>query len=149
MIQYVHTNIIAEDWQKLAQFYCDVFGCKQVGPERHLSGEWVEELTGIATCKIDGVHLSMPGYENLPTLEIFSYAPVGVNVTKKVNNIGLGHLAFHVDSVEEVVKSVIDHGGKQYGQMIQEDYGKEMGVLTAAYVTDPEGNIIEVQNWEK
>ena len=38
------------------------------------------------------------------------------------------------------------HGGKQYGEIICEDYGKELGVLTAAYVTDIEGNIIEVQN---
>jgi predicted enzyme related to lactoylglutathione lyase len=25
--RYVHTNLIAADWQRLARFYCDVFGC--------------------------------------------------------------------------------------------------------------------------
>lgn len=149
MIQYVHTNIIAKDWKALAQFYCDVFGCKQVGPERHLCGQWIDDLTGINACSVDGVHLAMPGYESLPTLEIFSYKPQGVENEKKVNNQGLGHLAFLVDDVEQVVKKVIEHGGKHYGKLVRKDYGKEMGVLVARYVTDPEGNIIEVQNWEK
>ena len=148
-MQYVHTNIIAENWQELARFYVEVFGCKQLGPERHLSGKWVDELTGIKGCKIDGVHLTMPGYEGKPTLEIFSYSPSGTQHSKKVNNIGLGHLAFHVDNVEETIKDVMRHGGKQYGEIVCEDYGKELGVLTAAYVTDVEENIIEVQNWKK
>jgi predicted enzyme related to lactoylglutathione lyase len=28
--KYVHTNLIAKDWKKLAKFYTDVFGCKLV-----------------------------------------------------------------------------------------------------------------------
>ena len=40
-MKYVHTNIIAQDWKFLSQFYIDVFGCKPVPPERRLSGEWI------------------------------------------------------------------------------------------------------------
>jgi predicted enzyme related to lactoylglutathione lyase len=36
--QYKHTNIIAKDWERLAKFYEDAFGCVRVPPERHLSG---------------------------------------------------------------------------------------------------------------
>jgi hypothetical protein len=36
--RYKYTNLIARDWQRLAQFYEDVFGCVRVPPERHLSG---------------------------------------------------------------------------------------------------------------
>jgi predicted enzyme related to lactoylglutathione lyase len=46
-IRYVHTNIVAKDWKALAQFYCDVFGCKIVGPLRDLSGKWIDTLTEI------------------------------------------------------------------------------------------------------
>jgi len=35
---YKHTNIIAKDWERLAKFYEDAFGCVRVPPERHLSG---------------------------------------------------------------------------------------------------------------
>jgi predicted enzyme related to lactoylglutathione lyase len=29
-MKYAHTNIIARDWEKLAQFYIDVFDCEIV-----------------------------------------------------------------------------------------------------------------------
>ena len=62
-IKYVHTNIIAKDWQALAKFYIDVFECKLCGPQRDLLGEWVEQMTTVKGCKIKEVHLSLPGYE--------------------------------------------------------------------------------------
>ena len=51
-IKYAHTNLIAADWQKHAQFYIDVFGCKLKPPERDLSDKWVEELTGLNSAHI-------------------------------------------------------------------------------------------------
>lgn len=47
MIKYVHTNILANDWKKLSQFYMDVFGCKPVYPERDLEGKWIDKMTDI------------------------------------------------------------------------------------------------------
>lgn len=148
-IKYVHTNIIAEDWRKLAQFYIDVFHCKPVYPERDLSGEWVNQLTGIANARITGIHLLLPGYDAGPTLEIFSYNQGDRNGNKpRLNCQGLGHLAFHVRSVEQVLRDLLAHDGEQLGEVICRDYG-ELGILTAVYARDPEGNIIEIQNWRK
>jgi predicted enzyme related to lactoylglutathione lyase len=74
VIKYVHTNIIAKDWRKLSLFYQRVFGCKPVPPERDLSGQWLDSLTGIDGAHITGEHLALPGYDGqTPTLEIFSY----------------------------------------------------------------------------
>ncbi|NLI93951.1 MAG: VOC family protein [Peptococcaceae bacterium] len=148
-IKYVHTNIIARNWRKLAEFYIEVFNCKPVYPERDLSGEWIDKMTNIENVRIKGMHLSLPGYENGPTLEIFEYEPKTSEVKEfKINNQGLGHLAFHVDQVEEAVNKLIQHGGKVLGEIIKKDYG-EMGLLTAVYTQDPEGNFIEIQNWSK
>ncbi len=36
--RYVHTNLIAAEWQALARFYGAVFGCVRVPPERDLAG---------------------------------------------------------------------------------------------------------------
>ena len=45
--RYVHTNLVAQDWRRLATFYEGVFGCIPVPPERDLSGEWLDALTGV------------------------------------------------------------------------------------------------------
>jgi predicted enzyme related to lactoylglutathione lyase len=148
-VRYVHTNLIAKDWKKLADFYINVFHCKIVPPERNLSGQWIEDMTGIADVKVNGVHLSLPGFENGPTLEIFQYSPEDIIVMDhKINQPGFGHLAFHVDSVQDVLETVLEHGGSQMAKVITKQY-ETLGLLTAVYVTDPEGNFIEIQNWSK
>ena len=45
--KYVHTNLIARDWRKLADFYVSVFGCEPVPPERDYSGADLERGTGV------------------------------------------------------------------------------------------------------
>ena len=148
-MKYVHTNIIAQDWKKLVEFYVAVFQCAPIYPERDLSGDWVEQLTGLDKVRIRGIHLRLPGYENGPTLEIFGYEPSDLSDSKPMlNRQGLGHLAFHVESVEAVLSQLLAYGGEQLGGLIRRDYG-ELGVLTAVYARDPEGNIIEIQNWQK
>lgn len=147
-IKYVHTNIIVKDWRKVADFYIQVFECEPVLPERNLSGKWLEDLTGISSATIKGIHLRLPGYENGPTLEIFEYHPNLLTDKKHaINGQGLGHLAFHVESVQEVLAKLLENGGEQLGELIIQDYG-ELGVLTVVYTRDPEGNIIEIQNWQ-
>ena len=148
-IRYVHTNIVAKDWRKLADFYIKVFGCTPVPPERNLSGAWLDKLTGITDVNIKGIHLSLPGYENGPTLEIFSYTPENDEVMSPgINRKGFAHIAFHADSVERVIEILLENGGSQLGDVVKKDYG-DMGVLTAVYAADPEGNFIEIQNWGK
>ena len=149
-VKYVHTNLIARDWRKLADFYITVFGCKPLYPERDLSGQWVDDLTKIKNVNLKGIHLRLPGYnENSPTLEIFEYNIKDENNTEsKINNYGFGHLAFQVDDVAKFTENVIREGGKKYGEIIC-NIVAGVGLVTAVYVTDPEGNIIELQNWKK
>jgi len=146
-IKFVHTNIIAHDWQKLAQFYIDVFGCKPIYPERNLKGDWVNKLTNISRVHLKGIHLSLPGYRNGPTLEIFGYnVPEIREKHPNVNAQGFGHIAFHVDNVELILEKLIEKGGSKYGELVQK-YIDGLGILKVVYAKDPEGNIIEIQNW--
>ena len=72
--RFVHTNLNAQDWNKLSQFYQQVFGCIPVPPSRNHAGQWIEDATGVPGAKIRGIHLRLPGYgDNGPTLEIFQY----------------------------------------------------------------------------
>ena len=148
-IRYVHTNIIAKDWEKVSQFYQRVFGCKPVPPKRDLSGEWLDKLTGIANVHVTGEHLTLPGYEEcLPTLEIFSYNSMDSNNPKALNGIGLAHLAFEVDDVAIILQKIKQEGGGQVGELIKTEYPNHV-IATFVYAKDVEGNIIELQSWEK
>lgn len=145
--KFTHTNIIAKDWKRLSQFYQEVFGCVPVPPERDLQGDWINRLTGIKEAHIMGEHLRLPGYEdNLPTLEIFSYDDGVDGGIPQINRTGFGHIAFEVDDVDAVLKALLAAGGGQIGERIVADYPNNV-VATFVYATDPEGNIVELQNW--
>ena len=145
--KYVHTNLIAEDWQALSSFYEQLFGCVPVPPERDYQGEKLEAGSGIPGVHLRGVHLRLPGYgDNGPTLEIFNYNILQSRSKTAVNRPGFGHIAFSVDDVVDAQKSVLQAGGKAVGEIvtIQTVTGAK---VTWCYVTDPEGNIIELQSW--
>ena len=38
-IKYIHTNIIAENWEVLAEFYSKALNCKKLLPKRNLEGK--------------------------------------------------------------------------------------------------------------
>ena len=143
---YKHTCIIASDWKRLARFYQEVLGCVFLPPERDLSGEWVERITGVRGARIRGAHLRLPGHgDSGPTLEIYQYETNEPGSSPAANREGLGHLAFEVEDVETATREVLARGGGQVGEIVSlEAVGG--GERTIAYVTDPEGNIVELQS---
>ena len=146
-IRFVHTNIIAKDWKKLAAFYQQVFGCVPVPPERNLAGQWLDQATGIPNAQIRGIHLRLPGYgDKGPTLEIFQYASPAEEQKTAVNRPGFAHIAFAVDDVEAICDIMIAAGGNRIGEIVSADIA-DAGRITFVYATDPEGNIIELQKW--
>lgn len=149
-IRYVHTNIIARDWKKVSQFYQKVFGCRSL-PDgaRDIKGEWIDRMTGIPSVHIEGEHLLLPGYsEDHPTLEIFSYSPEEDSDLNIINKPGFAHIAFEVDVVRETLKEVLAAGGGQVGEVVEAVYPGDVRA-TFVYARDIEGNIIELQSWEK
>ena len=144
---FVHVNLVARDWRVLAHFYEQVLGCRPVPPERDLYGPWLEQGTGVPGARLQGQHLRLPGCgDGGPTLEIFQYEPVEPHPPVAVNRAGLGHLAFAVDDVEAACEAVLDAGGSVVGRVVSLDV-PGAGRVTFAYVTDPEGNVIELQRW--
>lgn len=147
-VRYAHTNIIAQDWRALAQFYEAVFDCVRLEPERQQAGSWLERATGVAGAALEGVHLRLPSHSDTgPTLEIFSYREMLEKPLPHANRQGLGHLAFAVDDVEEVFRKVLEAGGTALGEVVSADV-PGAGRITFVYATDPEGNILELQQWD-
>lgn len=149
MIRYVHTNIIAKDSEKLIEFYKDVFGCKSIGEKRDLRGAWLDRMTGITNAHITGEHLALPGYEeDYPTIEIFSYDQMEGNHVHPINAYGFAHLAFEVDDVAETLRQIMEKGGTTVGELVHAEYQDGRKAIFV-YATDIEGNIIELQSWDK
>jgi catechol 2,3-dioxygenase-like lactoylglutathione lyase family enzyme len=145
--RFTHVNLVAQDWRKVARFYESVLGCVPVPPERNLSGKWLEESTSVRGAAIRGVHLRLPGWsEGGPTLEVFQYSHEEERPRTAVNCPGLGHLAFAVDDVEAACREVLAAGGNAVGKLTSVDV-PGAGTVTFIYVTDPEGNVIELQHW--
>jgi len=147
-IRYAHTNIVAEDWQRLARFYQEVLGCEPVPPERDLTGEALSRATGVPEASLTGIHLRLPGQgPNGPTLEIYQYTQMEPRPAMAANRKGYGHLAFEVEDVAAMHETVLAHGGQPLGEVVQRAI-PGVGQLTFVYAGDPEGNILELQRWD-
>lgn len=146
-MRYVHTNIVARDWRALARFYEEVFACRRIGPQRDQSGEWLARGVGVDGVRLEGVHLLLPGYgPDGPTLEIYRYEPFDDEGPRRPNRRGLGHLAFRVDDVAPVLDAALAAGAQALGSISQAEI-EGVGRLEFVYLSDPEGNVIEVQSW--
>ena len=148
-MRFTHTNIAARDWKKLAQFYIEVFGCRLKPPERKLSGDWLDRATGLTGAHLEGAHLLLPGHgDNGPTLEIFSYAEMPDKGPIMANQVGFTHIAFEVDDVRRTFAQALEQGGTPLGEVVEREI-PGVGLLTFVYFRDPEGNIVEIQSWNK
>ncbi|MEZ5559058.1 MAG: VOC family protein [Pseudomonadales bacterium] len=145
--RYVHTNLIARDWQRLAAFYTEVFGCRMVPPERDYQGAALDAGTALNGARLRGAHLLLPGFDaGGPTLEIYSYDQLESRPAVAVNRPGFGHIAFEVDDVPAAAQLVRAHGGAEVGQIV-ELTTRTGARVTWCYMTDPEGNVLELQSW--
>ena len=145
--RFAHVNLVARDWRRLADFYSRVFGWVPVPPERNLSGPWLDAATKIPDAGIRGVHLRLPGHGPVgPTLEIFQYQPAAERPVLAMNQPGFGHIALTVPDVTAALEAVIASGGGAVGELVSTDI-PGAGRLRFVYATDPESNVIELQQW--
>lgn len=145
--RFGHVNLIARDWRALADFYVDLFGCALVPPERDYAGPDLERGTAVAGAALHGAHFRLPGHgPDGPTLEIYQFSSMPEALPPTVNRPGFQHIAFAVPSVAEARAAVLAAGGGVVGEIVtlQTADGR---FVTWTYLTDPEGNILELQSW--
>ncbi len=148
-MRFVHTNIAAKDWKVLSDFYIKVFHCKIKPPQRKLSGAWLDQATGLEEASLEGVHLLLPGHgDNGPTLEIFTYRKMNECSSIMANCKGITHIAFEVSDVDQTLEEAIENGGQPLGKVTEKSVDG-VGELKFVYFRDPEGNIIEIQSWNR
>ena len=85
----------------------------------------------------------MPGFEeNAPVLELYQYAKTEERAVPRVNDPGYSYISFDVSDVAAMADAVLAAGGSRLGSIA--DLEDPNGIVTFAYLRDPEGNIVEL-----
>jgi len=81
-------------------------------------------------------------------LEVVQYTTQDSGPRPAINRPGLAHIAFAVEDVAAARDAVLAAGGGTVGEVVSLDV-PGAGRVTFVYVSDPEGNIIELQRWSR
>lgn len=152
-IRLAHVSITAKDMTRLKEFYEKALGFVVSRPERGFSGDWLGKGTGVPGAEIRRVHLRLPDAgEGGAHLELIEYSGTTRETSPPAaDRAGLRHVAFETGSAEELVRlrdRIIGNGGGDLGEISEKEIDG-LGTVTFVYMTDPEGNIIELLNWRE
>lgn len=137
-----HVNIVARDADALAAFYMEAFGLVFLRPPRLLSGERVSKGNGLPSSEIRSIWLQFPGDDG-PFLEIHEYSNCLERQVPRVNEPGLGHLAFKIADIHSAMDTIIRAGGTRLGEVT--NFGSTEEPILLVYMRDLEGNILELE----
>lgn len=143
-MRFAHLGIVARRADALAAFYGSVFGCREIRPPRSLSGEKVSRGNGVPNSQIRSIWLTLPGIEG-PFLEIHEYAQTRARAAPHVNEPGYAHLAFTVEDIRATRDAIVRAGGRDQGEITE--LGPAGATFQAVYMRDPEGNVIELEQF--
>lgn len=127
--------------ERLAEFYRQVFGCRDLRAPRTLSGKDVDRGMGLSGVEIRSVWLSTPGSDEV-FLELFQFASTSDGDVGHANTPGFAHMAFEVSDLEAICDAITKAGGAALGEIA--NLGTDKNPYLAVYMRDPEGNIIEL-----
>jgi catechol 2,3-dioxygenase-like lactoylglutathione lyase family enzyme len=133
-----HIGINVEDLDTAKSFFIDL-GFKVVG-ETTMQGELVERVIGLKDVRDNIVMLQAPdGEVNLELVQF--HHPIdeeGIQIVP-ANKLGLRHLAFQVDDLEEIIADL-----KQKGHELVGEIQTYENIWKLCYVRGPEGIILEL-----
>ena len=150
--QIDHVNLVVEDLEAMLAFYTGPL-CMKVTRRVTISGEWVEEVSGLKGVEADVVYLELP--EGGPRVELIRYhSPGGVRPDGLglPHTRGLRHLAFRVEDISATVRHLERGGVKLMSQiqLVPDGQVKYAGGVRKrlVYFHDPEGNLLELCAYE-
>lgn len=140
ILGFGHPAIVVRDLDAATQFYCEAFGFSVFSSE---SESWqnepaVDAAIGVENSSAKGRMLS--GHNCF--LELFRFerpkSSAGDPRGDQPYDYGLRHLCFYVDDIEAEYERLLGLGAESLGTP-QKKHG-----ISAVYLRDPEGNIIEI-----
>jgi catechol 2,3-dioxygenase-like lactoylglutathione lyase family enzyme len=138
ILGFAHPALVVADLERARCFYEEAFGFQVLSEEGWSDAPAVDAAIGSAASSCRGYMLA--GHNCY--LELFEFSrpdPVGPAPAELPPHArGLRHLCFFVDDVDAEYARVLALGAQPLGTV-----QKEAGI-TAVYLRDPEGNIIEL-----
>jgi catechol 2,3-dioxygenase-like lactoylglutathione lyase family enzyme len=133
-----HIGINVENLEAAVVFFTDL-GFTVQGKAK-MQGELLDEVTGLTGARTEFVTVEAP--DGQLSLEIIKYHqpadPEGINPGGP-NKLGMQHIAFVVEGLDGIVKTLLANGHKLVGSV--QNYEN---VWKLCYVRGPEGIIIEL-----
>jgi catechol 2,3-dioxygenase-like lactoylglutathione lyase family enzyme len=106
IIRVSHTSFTVADVEKSVEFYRDLLGMKLISLSER-PPDFSERVTGIKGAHLKVAYLEIGGTQ----LELIQYlSPIGKKLDTTTCNIGSSHLAFDVDNIDEMVRSLKENG---------------------------------------
>jgi catechol 2,3-dioxygenase-like lactoylglutathione lyase family enzyme len=145
-----HVNIVVADMPTMIAFYRDLLGMR-VTREATISGDWIDQVTGLNKVVADVAFLEMP---EGPSIELLKYqSPNGFRPDDlgRSNTQGLRHIALRVRAIDEWVERLQAADIKLQSAIfrvpaMQVEYTAAQKRLV--YFHDPEGNLLELCSYE-
>lgn len=139
---FSHVGVCCSDLEVSTAFYRDVLGFTEL-----FTVELGPEVA--PTMEVDGRFLSrVLGRDDLllELLQWLSHAPSGDGERKPMTQLGMTHLCFRVDDVEDLAKLAERAGGAAHRSTlsVQPDAGFDGADVATMYLTDPDGVRVEV-----
>ena len=139
VLRLSHIGICVSDISKSIDFYCNVFGFKQLS-NVDVKGAEAEKIMQIPGVNLTAAYLERDGTR----IELLYYREPGCSQSdrpKALNETGLTHLSFRVTDLEMVASDVEKYGGSYLGETrVDVDNFN----VKSAFVADPDGLKIEL-----
>lgn len=133
-----HVGINLEDLEAAKVFFTDL-GFTVMG-EAVMQGELVDKVTGLKDVKDDLVMLQAPdGQLNIELVKFHHPVDKAGVQPSQANTLGLRHLCFEVEGLDDIVASLLQKGHKLVG-----DIQTYQNTWKLCYVQGPEGVLIEL-----
>ena len=133
-----HVGIVVDDLAAAMEFFAEL-GLEPQG-ETCVEGRWVDRVVGLEGVRADIAMLQTPdGNARLELSKFHSPSSAGDNRPLPSNTLGIRHVSFLVDDVDDVVDRLRARGAELVGEV--EQY---RDIYRLCYVRGPEGVIVEL-----
>ncbi|MFS0688830.1 VOC family protein [Sporosarcina sp. 179-K 8C2 HS] len=133
-----HVGVIVDDLSAAKEFFLD-FGL-QVKGEWEMEGELMGYTAGLTDAKVACVGLGTPDSQTWIELIKFYSPPDEKGVQQTfANTLGIRHIAFSVEGIEDVVAKLKKKGTEIFSEIQQYEESYKL-----CYVRGPEGIILEL-----
>jgi catechol 2,3-dioxygenase-like lactoylglutathione lyase family enzyme len=133
-----HVGVVVDDLEAATEFFLDL-GLEREGATT-VEGEWVDNIIGLKDARAEIVMVRTPdGTGKLELAKFHSPADDQGPQAAAANRLGIRHILFAVDGLDEIVDKLRGKGFGLVGKV--QDYE---GIYRLCYVRGPEGIIVEL-----